>query len=271
MSQRENSFFDESTSKVVWFLLSGTRSLPLLYGFCWNHGHSHSRRTQSQWKLYHSWNISKNAKSWFSPCKWRVWSCSFSADLGHVFGGNVGGEFRVMLRRKGPHNPEVAYDVVRIKSLMIYTDLIEYNTAGDTKAPLMHCFLFISKLKLGDNMFTGQYMNCQTFSNLHFRPLLKNFFHSVHIDLRDTSGKKYPLCLGITRLVLLLRKSPNIHFERKRCYKMVALRQVQIPFYRGIGQQRERISGALVQVFGLTAIPILGKYVVPAANRVGAE
>ena len=33
-------------------------------------------------------------------------------------------------------------------------------------------------------------MNYQTFSNLQFRPLLKNSFHSIQIDLRDTSGKK---------------------------------------------------------------------------------
>ena len=31
-------------------------------------------------------------------------------------------------------------------------------------------------------------MNYQTFSNLQFRPLLKISFHSIHIDLRDTSG-----------------------------------------------------------------------------------
>ena len=48
-----------------------------------------------------------------------------STDLGHIFGSNVGNEFGVMLRRKGPHKPEFAYDIVRIHSLMIYTDLIE--------------------------------------------------------------------------------------------------------------------------------------------------
>ena len=71
----------------------------------------------------------------------------FGTHLGHIFGSNVGNEFGVMLRGKGPHNPEFAYDIVRIHSLMIYTDLIEYNIVGDTKAPLLCCFLFISKLK----------------------------------------------------------------------------------------------------------------------------
>ena len=49
----------------------------------------------------------------------------FSTDLRHIFGGNVGDEFGVMLRGKGLHKPNFAYDIVRIHSFMIYTDLIE--------------------------------------------------------------------------------------------------------------------------------------------------
>ena len=136
-----------------------------------------------------------------------------SAHLGHFFGSNADNEFRVMLRGKGPDKPEIAYDIVRMHSLMIYTDPIEYNIVGDTKAPLLRCFPFISQLKAGDIMTTGQYMNYQTFSNLQFRPLLKNFFHSIHIDLRDTSGEKIPfVSVGITRLVLMVRKASNFNF-----------------------------------------------------------
>ena len=121
-----------------------------------------------------------------------------STDLRHIFGSNVGNEFGVMLRAKGPHKPKLAHDIVSIHSLMLYTDLIEYNFVGDTKAPLLRCFPFISKLKAGDNITTGQYMNYQTFSNLQFRPLLKIFFHSIHIDLRDTSGEKHRLHLSVS-------------------------------------------------------------------------
>ena len=49
----------------------------------------------------------------------------FSTVLGHVFGSNVGIEFGVILRKKGYHKPQFAYDIVHIHSLMIYTDLIE--------------------------------------------------------------------------------------------------------------------------------------------------
>ena len=38
----------------------------------------------------------------------------FSADLGRIFGSDVGNEFVVMLRGTGPQKPEFAYDIVRI-------------------------------------------------------------------------------------------------------------------------------------------------------------
>ena len=91
-----------------------------------------------------------------------------STDLGHIFGSNVGNELGVMLRGKGPHKPEFAYNIVRIHSLIISTDLIEYSIIGDVKAPWLRCFPFISKLKAGDIITTGQYMNYQIFSNLQF-------------------------------------------------------------------------------------------------------
>ena len=52
---------------------------------------------------------------------------------------------------------------------------------------------------------------------------------------------------------------------------MVASRQVEIPYYRGVGRQRGRGFGALSQVIGRTAIPFLRKYIVPTAKRVGAD
>ena len=116
------------------------------------------------------------------------------------------------MKGKYPHEPEFAYDVVRIHSLMIYNDIVEYNIVGDTKTPLLRCFPFISKLKGGDIITTAQYMNYQTFSNLQFRPQLEKSFHSIHTDLRDTAGDKTFVFVGITWLVLMFRNVSNIHF-----------------------------------------------------------
>ena len=82
-----------------------------------------------------------------------------STDLGHTFGNNVGKEFGVLMTGKGPHEPEFAYVIVRIHSLVSYSVIVEYNIVGDTKAPLLRCFPFISKLTGGEIITTGQYMN----------------------------------------------------------------------------------------------------------------
>ena len=52
---------------------------------------------------------------------------------------------------------------------------------------------------------------------------------------------------------------------------MVASRQVEIPFNRGIGRQRGRGFSALAQVSGRTANPCLRKYIVPAVQQAGAD
>ena len=95
---------------------------------------------------------------------------------------------------------------------MVYTDPFKYNNVGDAKAQLLRCIAFTSKLRAGDIITNGQYMNYQTFSNLQFRPLLKKIFPSIHIDLRETSGEKIPIVsVGITCLVLMFRKkSPTL-------------------------------------------------------------
>ena len=74
-----------------------------------------------------------------------------------------------------------------------------------------------------------------------------------------------------TRLVLVFTKAHKIHFQRKLRYKVVVLGQPELPYYRGIGRQSGRRLFALAQVFGRTALPFLGKRVVPAAKHVGSD
>ena len=90
----------------------------------------------------------------------------FSTEMGHIFESNNGNEFVVTLKGRGPHKAEFGYDIVRIQSLKVYTDLVALNTVG------------------------------QKFSKLQIKPLLKNCFHSFHISLRDTSGEKQTPCIS---------------------------------------------------------------------------
>ena len=131
-----------------------------------------------------------------------------STDLGHIFGGDVRNDLGILIREKGLHQPTFAQDIVRIHSLMIYTDIVEYNIVGDTKAPFHRCFPFFSKLNSDDLLTTRQHMNYQSFCNIQLRQLLKKSFHSIHVNWRDTSGEKIPfVSKGITRLVPMFRKS----------------------------------------------------------------
>ena len=52
---------------------------------------------------------------------------------------------------------------------------------------------------------------------------------------------------------------------------MVASRQVEIPYHRGVSRQRGRGFGALAQVIGITVVPFLRINIVPAAKRIGAD
>ena len=79
----------------------------------------------------------------------------FSTDFGHIFGGDVRNDSGILMHGKGSHGPTFANDNVRIHSLMIYTDIVVYNMVPDTKAPLLRCFPFISKLTSCDIITTG--------------------------------------------------------------------------------------------------------------------
>ena len=108
-----------------------------------------------------------------------------------------------MLRGKGLHAPEFAYDIARIPSLIIYTDLIEYIFVGNTKAPFLRwLFLFrsyrLETLYLMDSTWIIKSMvtmNYQIYGDLQFRPLLKKYFQKIHIDFGDASGEKNMLCV----------------------------------------------------------------------------
>ena len=52
---------------------------------------------------------------------------------------------------------------------------------------------------------------------------------------------------------------------------MVALRQVELAIYRGIGRQRGRSFCAFARVFARTENPCMLKYIDPAAKRVVAD
>ena len=64
-----------------------------------------------------------------------------SADLSHIFGCDLEqNQTGVIMKGKGPHYPQYSYDIIRIPSLMIYSDIIDYNKLVIQKLP--YCVVF---------------------------------------------------------------------------------------------------------------------------------
>ena len=66
----------------------------------------------------------------------------------------------------------------------------EYNYVEYTKAALLQWIHFISKTE--DIISSRQNMNPQNFLNLTFKQFLKNSFHSIKLEHRESYGKKFP-------------------------------------------------------------------------------
>ena len=91
-----------------------------------------------------------------------------STDLASI----LGFKSNFWLYTKGPHISQYPIDILRIHSVMVYTDIVEYSIIGDTKAPILGIFPFNQKVQDG-NTFVSKFMSHTSFQNLHFRKLLK--------------------------------------------------------------------------------------------------
>ena len=86
-----------------------------------------------------------------------------STDLVHIFGNKVGNGFGVLMIGKGPHEPEFAYDIVRIHSLMIcatvfrqYSQLFyEIFTTATESGKSIGCCNFRNNLPINIPNFYG--------------------------------------------------------------------------------------------------------------------
>lgn len=66
----------------------------------------------------------------------------------------------------------------------VYTDIVEHQHVGDTKASLLRVVPFSNGLRV------------ITFPNVHYLPLSKDYLNSIHVYIRDVEGKPYPFTGG---------------------------------------------------------------------------
>ena len=128
----------------------------------------------------------------------------------------------------------------------------------DTKTPLFRCIPFISKVKSGDITSKGQYMNYQSFIKSQFKKLLKNSFHSINIELRDSTGEKIPfVSVGITRMVLLFRKiSKNLFCFKIHTKWLLKSQQISV-FVEDMQGNVEEVFELLDKLMGELQSPLL--------------
>ena len=147
---------------------------------------------------------------------------------------------------------KTAYVIVHLHPRMLYPYLSENNFPGDTNALLLRCFLFISKLEALDIITTGRYITCRTYSNLQFRPPLRNCFHCIHIDIeRIFPWKNILLFCGYHSTCFKVWKSLQRSFlTGKKRYKMVLSNKLRIHFLEVLVARLERESERLQKLMG---------------------
>ena len=126
------------------------------------------------------------------PRERRTVSCIFFADKSHIFRKKILNNFGVLYSGKGLHKPMFAYEIVRIHSLMIYTDLSEYKTTGITRFPCCAAYLLIRRSNLATLSVLDNALTIISLVVHRIRRLLKSFSNSIHIDSRGMSGEKTP-------------------------------------------------------------------------------
>lgn len=109
----------------------------------------------------------------------------------------------------GYYNSDFEVQTTPFHTIMLYTDIIDYNLVGDVRAPLLRSIPFHTQkgnVVMDENQGT-QRLNYRTFKQLIFKRLSRNVFHSIRIEMRSTSGELIPFVpFESTRVVLQFRK-----------------------------------------------------------------
>ena len=164
----------------------------------------------------HSPGVSKNKEVEVYFAKLRYGLLLLSNDLGSFFASNFENDFGVGLREKGSHYSDFDCDIVRIHSVMLYTALIVYIFLLATWR--LHFCIALSPFQSSKSRSTKLLNRTWTITHLVTYNSCRclEFYHSVLIDSRHTSGEKVIiLSFGIAQLVFLFEKLQYSIFKEK--------------------------------------------------------
>ena len=83
--------------------------------------------------------------------------------------------------------------------LMVYCDLIESQTVGDTTAPLLRTICKTGKFNS---------TNEKIFTDPHYSPVLRSYINTINVDIRDPSGEQIRFENQLSKVILKLHFRP---------------------------------------------------------------
>ena len=105
----------------------------------------------------------------------------------------------VMPYSKGSYNTksrataDLPFDITGTHTVLLYSDIVEPNSVGDVKCPLLRSFPFKHREFHNDEIFKKyQVLSYRRFEQLRFHKVIKSNFHSIHVELRNAAGHLVP-------------------------------------------------------------------------------
>ena len=119
-------------------------------------------------------------------------------------------ELKHLARIVKKHGKDVAtfpFDLSGGSNLMfVYTNIIEYQPVGDTRAPVLRLIPLQHSL-VNNRMVEDESIHHKSFTNMQFKKLLTNTVAAIQIELRNENGHLMPfLSRGRTAITLRFKK-----------------------------------------------------------------
>ena len=147
--------------------------------------------------------------------------------------------------------------------IFVYIDIIQYQTVGDLKAPLLR--VIHSNRRIENGIACSIEPNHRkNFTNLDYKKLFTSSVQSISVQLRTETGRLVPFA-GTGKDVLSLSFK---RFDWKPMEQNYA-KQASLPHFSGHYWQRGSGFGALAAGIGRVAIPFARRVILPAAKKTG--
>ena len=132
---------------------------------------------------------------------------------------------------------DLPFDITGTHTVLLYLDLVEPNSVGDVKCPLLSSIPFKHREFYNDKNFRrSQVLSYRSFEHLRFHKAIKSNFHSIHVELRNTAGHLvpfFPKCQ--VQLTVLFQKrswsSPRLSLWKQSAkMQMISLSHFMLDF-----------------------------------------